>query len=413
MQSIEITTLPDVKLLRQDFPILHQELNGYPLVYFDNAATTQKPKVVIEALSEYYSGYNANIHRGLHTLAEKATAAYEATRETVRDFVNATSTEEIIFTCGTTESINLVAQTWGRSNIMAGDIILVSTLEHHSNMVPWQMLATEKGAQVLAIPITDAGEIDMEAYLNLLNEKVKLVAVGYVSNALGTINPVREMIVAAHNIGALVLIDAAQASAHIDIDVEALDADFLAFSSHKVYGPTGIGVLYGKKDLLNAMPPWQGGGEMIAEVSFAGTTWNSLPYKFEAGTPNIADTIAFGTALNYVNKLGKTNLAAMEQVLLDYATSALAEIPGLRIVGTAKEKVSVVSFAIQGLHHQDIGIMLDNYGIAIRTGHHCTQPLMQRLGLNGTCRASMAFYNTTAEVDALVKALGKVKKMLG
>jgi cysteine desulfurase/selenocysteine lyase len=401
----------DVLEIRKDFPILNQTIHGKPLVYFDNAATTQKPQSVIQAISEYYQEFNANIHRGIHTLAEKATAEYEGTREMVRKFINASSTDEIIFTRGTTESINLVAATFGRQQVKAGDEVIITTMEHHSNIVPWQMLCEEKGATLKVIPINDRGEIILEEYEKLLSERTKLVAAVYVSNSLGTINPVKEIIDRAHAFGARVLIDGAQASAHLDINVQELNCDFYAFSSHKLYGPTGIGVLYGKRDLLESMPPYQGGGEMIKEVSFEKTTYNELPYKFEAGTPNIADTVAFKKALEYVNEISKPIAAEYEHELLTYATESLQEINGLRIVGTAKEKISIVSFVVEGVHHQDIGIILDTQGIAVRTGHHCTQPLMQRFGIPGTTRASFAIYNTKEEIDKLVKGLHRVVKM--
>ncbi|MDO1445274.1 cysteine desulfurase [Rhodocytophaga aerolata] len=401
----------DVLEIRKDFPILNQTIHGKPLVYFDNAATTQKPQSVIQAISEYYQEFNANIHRGIHTLAEKATAEYEGTREMVRKFINASSTDEIIFTRGTTESINLVAATFGRQQVKAGDEVIITTMEHHSNIVPWQMLCEEKGATLKVIPINDAGEIILEEYEKLLSERTKLVAAVYVSNSLGTINPVKEIIDRAHAFGARVLIDGAQASAHLDINVQELNCDFYAFSSHKLYGPTGIGVLYGKRELLDSMPPYQGGGEMIKEVSFEKTTYNELPYKFEAGTPNIADTVAFKKALEYVNEISKPVAAEYEHELLTYATESLQEINGLRIVGTAKEKISIVSFVVEGVHHQDIGIILDTQGIAVRTGHHCTQPLMQRFGIPGTTRASFAMYNTKEEIDKLVKGLHRVVKM--
>ena len=402
----------DISSIRADFPILNQQINGKNLVYFDNAATTQKPTQVIEAISHYYNFDNANIHRGIHTLAERATRDFEATREAVRLFLNAGSTEEIIFTSGTTQSINLVASTFGRKFINKGDEIIISGLEHHSNIVPWQMLCEEKGIILKVIPITDSGEIDLEAYEKLLSEKVKLVAFNHVSNSLGTVNPVKKMIALAHQFDAKVLIDGAQATSHFDIDVQDLDADFYAFSAHKLYGPTGMGVLYDKKDLLNAMPPYMGGGEMIKEVSFEKTTYNELPYKFEAGTPNIADVVALKAALEYANHLGRKNIIAHENTLLEYATAQLLEINGLKIIGTAKEKVAVISFVIEGIHHQDIGVLLDNQGIAVRTGHHCTQPLMHRFGLLGTTRASFAVYNTLDEVDRLVAGLRKAIKML-
>ncbi len=406
------TDILDIQKIRADFPILNQEINGKKLVYFDNAATTQKPTAVINAIAHYYNFDNANIHRGIHTLAERATRDFEASREAVREFLGASSIEEIIFTSGTTQGINLVASTFGRKFIKEGDEIIVSGMEHHSNIVPWQMLCEEKGAILKVIPVTDQGELDMEAYENLLSEKVKLVAVNHVSNSLGTINPVKEIITLAHEYGAKVLIDGAQATSHFKIDVQDLDADFYAFSAHKLYGPTGMGALYGKKELLNAMPPYMGGGEMIKDVSFEKTTYNELPYKFEAGTPNIADVVALKTALAYSDALGRENIAAHEDMLLSYATEQLSEIEGLRIIGQAKKKVSVLSFVIDGIHHQDIGVLLDNQGIAVRTGHHCTQPLMQRFNLLGTSRASFAVYNTIEEVDRLVAGIHRVKKML-
>jgi len=406
------TDILDIQKIRADFPILEQEINGKKLVYFDNAATTQKPTAVIDAIAHYYNFDNANIHRGIHTLAERATRDFEASREAVREFLGASSTEEIIFTSGTTQGINLVASTFGRKFIKEGDEIIVSGMEHHSNIVPWQMLCEEKGITLKVIPVTEQGELDMEAYENLLSEKVKLVAVNHVSNSLGTINPVKEIIALAHEYGAKVLIDGAQATSHFNIDVQDLDADFYAFSAHKLYGPTGMGALYGKKELLNAMPPYMGGGEMIKDVTFEKTTYNELPYKFEAGTPNIADVVALKTALEYANTLGRENIAAHEDMLLSYATEQLSEIEGLRIIGQAKKKVSVLSFVIDGIHHQDIGVLLDNQGIAVRTGHHCTQPLMQRFNLLGTSRASFAVYNTIEEIDRLVAGIHRVKKML-
>ena len=402
----------DVYAIRQQFPVLNREVKGRPLVYFDNAATSQKPQPVIDALVSYYTQYNANIHRGIHTLAEEATAAFEATRDTVQQFIHAASREEIIFTRGTTEGINLVAYTWGRQNIKAGDEIIISTMEHHSNIVPWQILCEEKGAVLKIIPINDRGELLMAEYKKLLNAKTKLVAVAHASNALGTINPVREIIEAAHQAGAVVLIDGAQSTVHLDIDVQQMDCDFFAFSAHKLYGPTGMGILYGKRDLLEAMPVFHGGGEMIKEVTFEKTTYNDLPYKYEAGTPNIADAIAFKTALDFISQTGKENIRKHEEELLRYATQQLEQLPGLKIIGTAKEKLSVVSFVIDKIHPQDIGILLDNQGIAVRTGHHCTQPLMDRFGIPGTTRASFAVYNTKEEIDQLVAGLKKVIKIL-
>ncbi len=399
--------------IREDFPILNEVINGKPLVYFDNAATTQKPRSVITALSGYYEHTNANIHRGIHHLAEKATAEFEATRKSIQTFMNARLMEEIIFTYGTTDGINLIAQTYGRSFLKKGDEILISTMEHHSNIVPWQMLCEEKGCVLRIIPINDAGEILMDSYDNMLTERTKLVSVVHVSNTLGTVNPVEEITRKAHAVGAKVLIDGAQATLHLDLDMQALDCDFYVFSMHKLLGPTGMGILYGKKELLDAMPPYRGGGEMIKEVTFEKTTYNELPYKFEAGTPNIADVVASKAAVDYVQAIGKSNIAAYENQLLDYATDALQSIQGLKVVGTAANKISVISFLMEGIHHQDIGVLLDQQGIAVRTGHHCTQPLMQRFGIPGTTRASFAVYNTIDEVDRLVQGLYKVKKMLG
>jgi cysteine desulfurase/selenocysteine lyase len=403
----------DIIQVRKDFPILDQQVNGSPLVYFDNAATTQKPQVVIDALNQYYTQDNANIHRGLHTLAERATTGYELTRTKLKDFLNAPSTDQIIFTSGTTAGINLVAQTFGHANFSKGDVILVSNLEHHSNIVPWQMVAQETGAEVQVIPVDEIGVLDMEAYGQLLtSNRVKLVAVNHVSNAIGTINPIKQMIDMAHHVGAKVLIDGAQSVAHFDIDVQTLDMDFFVFSAHKLFGPTGVGVLYGKREILESMPPYQGGGEMIKEVSFSGTTYNELPYKFEAGTPNIADVYAFGFALDYLKSLPADAVWEQEKALLDYATEQLSQIDGLRIVGQAPEKIAVVSFVIDGVHPQDIGVLLDKFGVAIRTGHHCAQPLMARYDIVGTCRASFAFYNTKEEIDLFVKALKRCLMML-
>ncbi len=402
----------NISQIRQDFPILQQEVYGKPLIYFDNAATSQKPNVVIDALSGYYQHTNANIHRGAHFLANKATGEYEATRETIRQMLNATSTEEIIFTKGTTEGINLIASTFGRKFIQKGDEIIISTMEHHSNIVPWQMLCEEKGAILKIIPITDSGEIILEEYKKLLSERTKLVSVVHISNSLGTINPIKEIISLAHAKGAKVLVDGAQGVVHLDIDVRELDCDFYVFSGHKIFAPTGIGALFGKKDLLNEMPPYQGGGEMISSVSFEKTTYNVLPFKFEAGTPNIADVIAFRLALEYMNNLGKKNIADYENYLLEYATERITEVSRLKIIGTAKEKASVISFVFDDIHSSDIGTLLDNQGIAVRTGSHCTQPLMERLGISGTTRASFAVYNTTEEIDNFIVALQKTVKML-
>lgn len=403
----------DISTIRADFPVLDQQVNGSPLIYFDNAATTQKPKAVIDALSHYYQFDNANIHRGLHTLAERATTAYELTRAKVRDFLHAPSSDQIIFTSGTTAGINLVAQTFGRSTFKAGDKILISNLEHHSNIVPWQMIAQETGAIIEVIPVDETGVLDLVAFEKQVDSRVKLIAVNHVSNAIGTINPIAKIISLAHAKGAKVLIDGAQSVAHIEIDVQALDMDFFVFSAHKLFGPTGVGILYGKRELLDVMPPYQGGGEMIKEVSFSGTTYNELPYKFEAGTPNIADVIAFGAAIDYVKSFGTGELMKQELALLAYATDQLASIPGLRIVGTAPDKIAVISFVVEGIHPQDLGVLLDKFGVAIRTGHHCAQPLMQRYGLVGTCRVSFAFYNTLEEIDRFMVALERSIRMLG
>ncbi len=402
----------NIESIRQEFPILHQNINGKPLIYFDNAATSQKPLAVIRAVEQYYQTNNANIHRGVHTLAERATADFEATRQTVQAFINAESLENVIFTRGTTEGINLVAASYARTFLKTDDEILVSSLEHHSNIVPWQLACEVTGAKLKVIPILDSGELDMEVFEKLVNEKTKIVAVTHVSNALGTINPVKSIIQKAHQFGAVVLLDGAQASPHLRIDVQDLDADFYVFSGHKVYAPTGIGILYGKKDLLERMPPYMGGGEMIKEVSFEKTTYNTLPHKFEAGTPNIADTIALRHALEFMNRIGQTHIAEHEQKLLRHATEAFSVIPKLRIVGTAKEKASVVSFVVEGVHHLDVGMMLDANGIAVRTGHHCCQPLMKRLGIAGTIRASFAVYNTTAEIDIFVAELKKILEIV-
>jgi cysteine desulfurase/selenocysteine lyase len=397
-----------IESIRKDFPILDQFIQGHPLVYLDNAATSQKPKVVIDALTAYYQGYNANIHRGIHTLAEKATLAFEATRQTAQKFINAAHLEEIIFVKGTTEGINLVASSFGKQFIQKGDEIIISTLEHHSNIVPWQILCEEKQAILRVIPINEAGEIDLAAYEKMLSEKTKLVSLVHISNALGTINPVEKVIQLAHKHGAKVLLDGAQAAPHLDIDVQKLNCDFYIFSGHKIYAPTGVGILYGKKDLLEAMPPYSAGGEMIKEVSFEKTTYNALPYKFEAGTPNIADVIALKYAMDYLTNLGKQNIATHENHLAKLTSDAISQIKGLRLIGTAKEKASIVSFVVEGVHHLDIGMMLDAYGVAVRTGHHCTQPLMKRLGIEGTVRASFAVYNTIEEVNYFVKKLEEV-----
>lgn len=402
----------DIASIRTQFPVLDQEVNGKSLVYFDNAATNQKPKIVIDTISEYYEGYNANIHRGIHTLAEKATKAFEATRSKLKQFINAAESEEIIFTKGTTESINLVANTFGRAFINEGDEIIISTMEHHSNIVPWQLLCEEKHAVLKVIPVNDSGDIVYEEYLKLLSDKTKIVSIVYASNSLGTINPVKDIITEAHKVGAKVMLDGAQATAHLHIDVQALGCDFYAFSAHKMYGPTGVGVLYGKRELLEAMPPYQGGGEMIKNVSFEKTTYNDIPYKFEAGTPNIGDVVAFGKAIDFINEIGKNEIAKHEEGLLSYATEQLKQIDGLKIIGEAKEKVSVISFVIEGIHPFDIGQMMDAKGIAVRTGHHCTQPLMTRYGIEGTVRASFAIYNTKEEINVMIEGITKIVKMM-
>jgi cysteine desulfurase / selenocysteine lyase len=411
MQTATYPTL-DLAQIRADFPILDQLVNGRPLVYFDNAATTQKPRTVLDALAHYYEHDNANIHRGIHALAERATSAFEATRRSVQSFLGAREAEEIIFTYGTTDAINLVANTYGRTFLGEGDEILISAMEHHSNIVPWQMLCEARGCVLKVIPINDEGELLLDEYEKLLTERTKIVSVVHVSNALGTINPVKFLIEKAHAVGAVVLIDGAQATTHMEIDVQDLDCDFYVFSAHKLFGPTGMGVLYGKRAILEAMPPWRGGGEMIKEVTFEKTTYNDIPYKFEAGTPNIADVIAVKAAIDFVNTLGKEAIGAHEHELLTYATDALQTIDGLRIIGQAKEKVSVISFVLDGIHHEDTGVILDQQGIAVRTGHHCCQPLMRRLGLAGTTRASFSVYNTTEEIDRFVKGLQRVKTMM-
>ena len=405
---VSIAPLLDIQKIRKEFPVLHQLVNGKPLIYFDNAATNQKPKRVINALTSYYEGYNANIHRGIHTLAEKATRAYEDTREAMQRFINSAHTEEIIFTSGVTGSINLVASSYGRTFLKAGDEVIVSGLEHHSNIVPWQMVCEEKKAIIKVIPVTKIGELDMEAFSKLLSPKTKVVAVNHASNSLGTINPAKEIVRLAHQVGAVVLIDGAQAAAHLPIDVQDLDCDFYCISSHKMFGPTGTGIVYGKKELLEKMPPYMGGGEMIKDVTFVKTTYNDLPYKFEAGTPNIADVVALKEAVHFIDELGKENIAAHEDSLLKHLQERLKELPRVRMVGTSAHKVSVQSFVVEGIHHFDIGQMLDARGIAVRTGHHCTQPLMDSLGLEGTVRASFSVYNTIEEIDTLVEGLKKL-----
>ena len=402
----------DVWKVREDFPILKEKIYGKPLVYLDNANTTQKPQAVIDSICEYYTTYNSNIHRANHLLGEKATRAFEGGREKVRAFLNAGAVEEIIFVRNATEGVNLVAQTFGRAHIREGDEILVSAMEHHANIVPWQLLCEEKGAKIRVIPITDSGELEMDEFDRLLNFRTKLVGIVHMSNALGTVNPVDEIIRRAHGQGVPVLVDAAQSAYHMPIDVQAMDADFLVFSGHKLYGPTGIGVLYGKKALLETMPPWQGGGDMILSVTFEKTTFNELPNKFEAGTPHIEGAIGLGAAIDYLNARGLENIAAYEQSLMAYGAEALAEVKDLRMIGTAKHKASVFSFTLGSVHPHDLGTLLNASGIAIRTGQHCAHPVMQRYGLEATARASLACYNTREEIDALVLGLRRVQKML-
>ena len=403
----------DVARLRDDFAILSTKVHGRELVYLDNAATSQKPRQVLERMRVYYEQENSNVHRGVHELSERATAAFEGARSRVRAFVNAKEDREIIFTRGTTESINLVASSWGRANVKSCDEIVISTIEHHSNIVPWQMLCEATGATLRVIPVNDRGELELDAYRELLSAKTKLVAIGHVSNALGTINPVREMIAMAHDAGALVLIDGAQAVPHLRVDVQTLDADFYAFSGHKMYGPTGIGILYGKAALLEAMPPWMGGGDMILSVTLERSTWNVIPYKFEAGTPNIADAIGLAASIDYLESVGIENVEAWEHELLVYATAKLSAIPGLRIIGTAANKAAVISFVLDSAHPHDVGTIVDQEAVAIRTGHHCAQPAMNRFGVPATARASFALYNTKEEVDALVRAIARVVEIFG
>ncbi len=406
------TTKLDIQAIRDQFPILNQKVNGYPLVYLDNAASNQKPKAVIDAISNYYETTHSNVHRGVHYLSQRATEAFEHGRETMAKFVNACHVNEIVFTSGTTDSINLVAQTWARKFLKEGDEIILSHLEHHSNIVPWQMACEEKGAIIKVIPINEKGELDQEAYRALLSAKTKLVAVNHVSNALGTVNPIKQMAGDAHAVGAVFLADGAQATAHVPLDVQDLDCDFYTISGHKMYGPTGIGILYGKLDLLNAMPPWRGGGEMIKSVSFEGTTYNELPHKFEAGTPHIEGVIALAAAAQWMMDLGIEAMSAHEDHLLHLATEGLKTIDGLKLIGTADNKASVVSFVVDGVHPFDIGSLLDQMGIAVRTGHHCTEPLMNLLCIPGTVRASFSVYNTEEEVEKLIAGVKKACSML-
>jgi len=401
----------DVARIRSDFPILHQKVRGKPLAYLDNAATTQKPKAVIDALDHYYRADNANVHRGVHLLSERATAGYEGARVKIKEFLNARSHKEIIFVRGTTEAINLVASTFGRANVRAGDEVLITEMEHHSNIVPWQLLCEQVGAKLKVVPITDAGELEFDEFEQLLSERTRLVGVVHCSNALGTINPIKRIIERAHAVGAAVLVDGAQAVAHLAVDVQQLDCDFYAFSGHKLYGPTGIGVLYGKEKHLAAMPPYQGGGEMIKQVTFEKTVYNDLPYKFEAGTPNITGAIGLGAAIDYVRLIGLDAIAAHERALLAYATDVVSEIEGLRLVGTARDKAGILSFELQRIHPHDIGSILDHEGVAIRAGHHCAMPVMRRYCLPATARASLAMYNTREDIDALVRGIRRVKEV--
>ena len=401
----------DVAALRRDFPILAERVNGKPLVYLDNAATTQKPQAVIDALVHYYTHDNSNVHRGVHTLSQRATDRYEDARARIARFVGGVSTQEIVYTSGTTGGLNLVAQSYGRNVLRAGDDVVISAMEHHSNIVPWQLVCAQTGASLKVAPVNDAGEIDMAAYARLLGPRTKIVAVTHVSNALGTITPIERIIRLAHDAGAVAVVDGAQAIAHVGVDVRALDADFYAFSGHKIFGPTGIGVLYGKAAILDAMPPYQGGGDMIRSVTFEKTEYNDLPYKFEAGTPNIAGAIGLGAAIDYVERVGIGAIAAYEDELLAYATRRVEAIPGLRIVGTAAHKAAIVSFTLEGVHAHDVGTILDNEGIAVRAGHHCAMPVMERFGIAGTARASFALYNTTDEVDALATGIERVQRM--
>jgi cysteine desulfurase/selenocysteine lyase len=401
----------DVEKIRTDFPILQRKVHGHPLVYLDNAATSQKPQSVIDAMVRYYEGENANIHRGVHYLSQIATEQFEAGRSTVQRFVNAEDAREIIFTRGTTEAINLVAQTWGRVHVSSGDEVLITAMEHHSNIVPWQMLCEEKGARLRVVPMNDAGELLLNEYEKLLGPRTRIVGVAHVSNALGTINPVKQMIAAAHARGVPVLVDGAQAAPHLGVDVQDLDCDFYALSGHKMYGPTGIGVLYGKAALLEAMPPYQGGGDMISSVTFEKTTYNKLPHKFEAGTPDMAGVAGLKAAIEYMNAVGVAKIAAHEHDLLEYATQVVGGLPGVRPIGTAREKASVLSFVLEDVHPHDIGTILDQEGIAVRTGHHCAQPVMERFCIPATVRASFAMYNMRAEVDALARGLRKVREV--
>ncbi len=401
----------DIQAIRADFPILQRKIYGKPLIYLDNTATSQTPRAVVDSVVDMYYNHKANVHRGVHSLSQEATDAMEASRERVRRFINASSVEEVIFTRGATEAINLAAASYG-SLLSEGDEIILTVMEHHSNIVPWQLIAARKGLKIKVVPIDSVGRLDLEAYRTLFNSRTRVVAVAHISNVLGTVNPVAEIIAEAHRHGAVVLVDGAQAVAHTQVDVQALDADFYVFSSHKMYGPTGIGILYGKKALLEKMPPYQGGGEMIGHVSFSGTTWADLPFKFEAGTPDYVDAAAFSTAIDYMTGIGVEAIARHEDELLRYTTERMMEIPGMRIFGTAPGKCAIISFLIGRAHHYDTGMLLDKLGIAVRTGHHCAQPLMEALGIEGTVRASFAAYNTFEEADAFIAALRRIAPML-
>ncbi len=413
MTPTAVATPFDVRTIRADFPILATQVRGKPLVYLDNAATTQKPRPVLDAMANYYTSSNANVHRGVHYLSGQATDLYEAARLKIAAFVGAADPKEIVFTRNATEGINLVAQTWGRANVRSGDEVLISAMEHHSNIVPWQLLCEEKGATLRVIPMSDAGELDTDALARLLTPRTRIVAVSAMSNALGTVNPVEEITRQAHAAGAVVLVDGAQASYHMPVDVQAIGCDFFVLTGHKVYGPTGIGVLYGKAAILDAMPPWQGGGDMISSVTFERSTWNVLPYKFEAGTPHIEGAVGLGAAVDYVTTIGLERIQAYEEDLLAYGTDALQQVRGLRLIGTAPRKASILSFVLEGIHPHDIGTIVDQEGVAIRTGHHCAQPVMDRLGIPATARASLAMYNTREDLDALVAALQHVRKVFG
>jgi cysteine desulfurase/selenocysteine lyase len=412
-QSPVVSSPFDVEALRAEFPVLHQRVHGRPLVYLDNAATSQKPKVVLDALRHYYEADNANVHRGVHTLSERATEAYEGAREKVRAFLNAASVREIIWTRNSTEGINLVARTWGDANVRAGDEILISAMEHHSNIVPWQMLCQRTGATLVVAPMDDCGELLMDELAARITARTKIVSIAHMSNALGTINPVEEIVKLAHAAGAVVLIDGSQAAYHMAVDVQALGAEFYVCTGHKLYGPTGIGVLYGREAILDAMPPFLGGGDMIRTVTFEESTWNDLPYKFEAGTPNIADAVALGTAVDFIRKIGFDAIGTHEAMLLAEGTAALEAIEGVKIIGTARRKASVISFVMDGIHPHDIGTIVDREGVAIRTGHHCAQPVMDRFCIPATARASFAMYNTREEIAALAKAIERVKALMG